>query len=167
MDVGMDKKQKKVVFFLILAMVVGALVGWKLLPSWRGDDAGQSEDMTGLTKIKVGEVELWVEIADTVEKKSLGLGGRDSLPPDQGMIFIYDEPGVYGFWMKGMKFPLDFVWISAGKVVEVTQNVPPLRQGFEGQASVYQPQVPIEAMVEANAGWVKQNDVKIGDEVVY
>ena len=52
------------------------------------------------------------------------------------------------------------VWISAGKVVEVTQNVPPLRQGFEGQASVYQPKVVIEAMLEVNAGWVEKNNVK-------
>ena len=162
MDIRMGKKQKKFVFFLILAMVVGVLVGWKFLPLPRAEEP--REEPVGLAKIRVGQAQVGIEIADTVEEKSLGLGGRESLPQDQGMLFVYDQPGVYGFWMKGMKFPLDFVWISQGKVVEVTQNVP---VNNEVMPSVYQPKVVIEAMLEVNAGWVEKNNVKIGDEVVY
>lgn len=146
----MDAQQKKFVFFLILAVIVGTLVGSKLLPPEQ-------------PRLRVGQAEVKIEIADTVEKRSTGLSGRDSLAADAGMMFVFSEPGQYGFWMRGMRFPLDFVWIRDGKVVEITEDVP---VSNENVPKVYQPQQPIEAMVEVNAGWVKKQGVKVGDEIV-
>ena len=63
--------------------------------------------------------------------------------------------------MKGMRFDLDFVWIRQGKVVEVSESV-----SVKDQTRVYQAKEPIDAMLEVNAGWVKRQGVKVGDEVV-
>src|SRR3990167_3887756 len=104
-----------------------------------------------------------VEVAVTAEQKSRGLAGRENLAEGEGMMFVFDQPGQYGFWMKGMKFPLDFVWIREGKVVEVTEDIP---VSDEDAPKVYQPQQPIEAMMEVNAGWVRENGVKAGDRIV-
>lgn len=145
----MDAQQKKFVFFLVLAVIVGMLVGGKLLPQ------------KDLLRLKIGQAVVGVEVADTDEEKSQGLAGRDSLAADAGMMFVFELPGQYGFWMKGMKFGLDFVWIRQGKVVEVSENVSP-----EDPNRVYQPKEPVDAMVEVNAGWVKRQGVKVGDEVV-
>ena len=66
------------------------------------------------------------EIADTRSSRELGLSGRTSLPKDTGMLFIFDTPGRYGFWMKDMLFPLDMVWINKdGVVVKIEENAKP------------------------------------------
>ncbi|GAH05005.1 unnamed protein product, partial [marine sediment metagenome] len=53
-----------------------------------------------------------VEIADDPEEMKLGLGERDSLCGSCGMLFEYSREGKYYFWMKGMRFPIDIIWIS-------------------------------------------------------
>ena len=107
----MDAQQKKFVFFLILALMVGLLVGWKVL-QFSNSNFQFSNNNQSLQILKIGQAEVIVEVADTGEKRSQGLAGRDGLEENQGMWFRFDQPGQYGFWMKGMKFSLDFVWIS-------------------------------------------------------
>lgn len=153
MDMAMEAKLARFGFFLTLALMAGLLVGWKIL---RDTDVAQVGKV-----VKVGQAEIEVEIAATDEERSRGLGGRDSLAEDEGMMFVFDQPGQYGFWMKGMRFALDFIWIRQGKVVEVSESV-----SAEDQTRVYQPKGLIDAMVEVNAGWVKRQGVKVGDEVV-
>jgi len=156
MDMVMDAQQKKFVFFLILAVIVGMLVAWKFLPR-------ATNDQKNLRRLKVGQAEVRVEVAVTAEQKSRGLAGRENLAEGEGMMFVFDQPGQYGFWMKGMKFPLDFVWIADNKVVEITEDIP---VDVNESPKVYQSRQAIDAMLEVNAGWVKKNGVKVGDEVV-
>ena len=49
---------------------------------------------SNLVDITIGDKKYKVEIADTPEKQEKGLMGRESLPKDQGMLFIYDEPKI-------------------------------------------------------------------------
>ena len=140
------------------------LAGWRLLQinSAKIEEINNNQN---LQILKIGQTEVRVEIVATAEERGVGLGGRESLAEYEGMLFVFEEPGVYGFWMKGMKFGLDFIWISQSRVVEVAQDVRPPVADYVPE--VYQPKQPIEAMLEVNAGWVKRNNVKIGDEVVY
>ena len=65
-------------------------------------------------------------VASTSDQQALGLGQRDSLPADEGMLFPFANPGQYGFWMKDMRFSLDMVWIGTDKrVVDVSREVSP------------------------------------------
>ena len=50
-----------------------------------------------------------VELAMSDVKKQLGLSGRSNLPEDKGMLFVYDKPNFYSFWMKDMLFPIDII----------------------------------------------------------
>lgn len=64
--------------------------------------------------------------ADSEEKKELGLSNREQIASDQGMLFAFDTIGVYNFWMKDMKFPLDIVWIDENKkVLGITADIQP------------------------------------------
>lgn len=152
MDIYMGTQQKKFVFFLILAVIVGMLVGLSV-----------TSEQQQLQKISIGKAMVRVEVAETAQERNTGLSGREALRENEGMVFMFEQPGQYGFWMKGMRFPLDFVWIADSEVVEITEDVP---VSNEDSPKVYQPQQPIEAMVEVNAGWVKRNGVRVGDEVV-
>ncbi|MBI5465670.1 MAG: DUF192 domain-containing protein, partial [Candidatus Kerfeldbacteria bacterium] len=75
-------------------------------------------------ELKVGGTSLTVEVADSLSSRVQGLSGRDKLGPNHGMLFLFSSPGQYEFWMKDMKFALDFLWLNQGVVTEVVANVP-------------------------------------------
>lgn len=105
-----------------------------------------------------------LDLAVTEAEKEKGLGYRDSLAPDHGMLFVYDHPDRYGFWMKGMKFPLDFIWINGNIVADISQNIPhPVSQ--TAQPVSLAPSVPADKVLEVNAGVVKSLGIRIGDPV--
>ena len=62
--------------------------------------------------IEINDKEIAVEVAATAETRSKGLSGRGSLEEGTGMLFIFDSPAQYGFWMKDMNFAIDIVWID-------------------------------------------------------
>ncbi|MCP9455720.1 MAG: DUF192 domain-containing protein [Nitrospira sp.] len=65
------------------------------------------------------------EVADTPLKRARGLMYRDQLDKNHGMLFVFDQPQAWGFWMKNTKIPLDMIWIDAQKrVVHVERHVP-------------------------------------------
>lgn len=80
---------------------------------------------SNLVDITIGDKKYKVEIADTSEKQEKGLMGRESLPEDQGMLFIYDEPQDLSYWMKNTLISLDIIFIDDDmEVVSVKQGQP-------------------------------------------
>lgn len=108
--------------------------------------------------------QLRIELADTKEKRSLGLGGRASLPADAGMLFIMEQRNKPTFWMKGMLIPLDFIWIDGERVVDIQQNIQPPAAGQSDQSlQLFSPIASVDKMLEVNAGFVARTGVKVGD----
>lgn len=106
------------------------------------------------------------EIADTKDKRSLGLGGRSSLPADAGMLFIMEQKAKPTFWMKGMLIPLDFMWIDGNTVVDILQNVqPPVAGQSDSSLQLYSPITSIDRVLEVNAGYVATHNIKVGDVI--
>src|SRR3989304_3569969 len=80
---------------------------------------------TPLKNIKIAEINIPVEIADTDEKRTKGLSGKSSLDEKSGMLFVFEKKGIIPiFWMKDMLIPIDMIWIREGKVVKIDKNVP-------------------------------------------
>lgn len=137
-------------------------------------DAGQSRFFSAIplfknqqedfSEIFIGSNSILVEIADSEVKRIKGLGGRYSLGENRGMLFIFEKPDFYSFWMKGMKFPLDFIWIRGDKVVGITEEVLPPRSENDTLTSFQSPE-EADKVLEVNAGWIKKHSVKIGDKV--
>ncbi len=66
------------------------------------------------------------DIADTPSLQERGLSYRKTLNPQTGMIFIFDRPAPYQFWMKDMNFPIDIVWLDTeGIVIHIEHSVAP------------------------------------------
>jgi hypothetical protein len=77
-------------------------------------------------KINVNGKTFSLEIADTKEKMERGLSGRASLATNTGLLFIFDKPGIYSFWMKEMNFPIDIIWLDKNKkILGTTKNLLP------------------------------------------
>ena len=82
--------------------------------------------------IKVDEKFLEVQIADTEPRRVRGLMFQDTLPYDQGMLFVFDEPGERSMWMLNMQFNLDIIWFDQnGNVVEILKDVLPCKTPLE------------------------------------
>jgi uncharacterized membrane protein (UPF0127 family) len=68
---------------------------------------------------------IMAEIADTPQKRATGLMYRDHLKKDHGMLFLFNEPQAWTFWMKNTRIPLDLVWMDRKKrVIHIERNVP-------------------------------------------
>ncbi|MBI2019920.1 DUF192 domain-containing protein [Candidatus Daviesbacteria bacterium] len=107
-----------------------------------------------------------VEIADTKEKRGKGLGGREMLASDEGMLFIFDKEEIHSFWMKGLTFPLDFVWIKGDQVADILKNIPPPQpEQKDDTLPIYRPSVPVDKVLEVNAGTADRLNIKVGDTI--
>jgi uncharacterized membrane protein (UPF0127 family) len=117
------------------------------------------------SSVTIRNHKIFVELAITENEKRKGLGERNKLPKDGGMLFLMGEPAYHGFWMNDMRFPLDFIWIDGKTVVDVTENVPnPV--GNEPPMGL-KPRVPADKVLEVNAGAIALYKIAIGDAVSF
>ncbi len=102
--------------------------------------------------------------AKSEKDQEIGLSNKDSMPENYGMIFIFNKPGFYPFWMKDMKFPIDIIYIDKNKVVQVFDNLQPPKTPVSSLV-IYKPQEPADTVLEINAGLSKKYNIKKGDSV--
>ena len=102
-----------------------------------------------------------VEIADTEPARERGLMFRESMPPDHGMLFLFDDSTERTFWMKNCRMPLDILYFDEKyKLVSVQQRVPACRSD---PCPVYPSAGAVKYVLELNAGTTDKLGVKPGD----
>lgn len=116
---------------------------------------------TNTTLIMIRGVVLNVEIAETPSDQVRGLSGRDSLPPESGMLFVFQAESTWGFWMKDMKFSLDIIWFNSNRqAVFIEENLQPCSPNY---CPVYTPPTNALYVLEVDAGFVTAHGVSLGD----
>lgn len=116
----------------------------------------------GLTK-----AELEIEVANTKELRSKGLGYRQSLASGSGMLFLHENTQKYTYWMKGMEFPIDIIWISDNTIADFIPNVlPPVEGQTDDTLERYSSTVAVNKVLETNAGFISQNNIQKGDKII-
>ncbi len=136
------------------------------IPGLGGGILSNGPTSSQMTQIKINETTVKVDLADSPDERKKGLGGRESLASDSGMLFIFEKSGKYSFWMKGLKFPLDFIWIKDKKIVDLLKNIPPPQAGQKDETlPVYQPNSEVDSVLEMNAGFVDSHNIKVGDTI--
>ena len=114
----------------------------------------------------VNEARINVLVADTPQERAVGLSGYPGLPEDAGMLFVFPEPRQPSFWMKGMEFALDLIWIRDGTVVQIHVSVPPPPKDTpDDQLPRYQPTAPITHVLELTAGSAARYGITVGDSI--
>ncbi len=106
-----------------------------------------------------------VEIADTIFKKQLGLGGRKYLRDNEGMLFPFDPASNQAFWMKGMLISIDIIWIKNGRVVGVYENLSPPNKANNYKLSIFKSPGLVDSVLEVRAHNVSRLGIKTGDTV--
>lgn len=115
-----------------------------------------------LPQLEIGGKIIQIEIADTDAERIQGLSDRTSLPQDTGLLFIFPTPTTPGFWMKDMRFPIDIIWLDENwKIISIDKNLAP-----ESYPKLFFPPSPIKYVLEVNAGFSDQNNLKIDDQAI-
>ncbi len=149
---------------VVLALVVAAC-GANEESGATGDTDATSADVTGedLRALTINtaageEVEVRVEIADTVSERAEGLMNRTALPEDQGMLFVFDSEQELSFWMKDTLIPLSIAYMdSEGRIVDI-QDMEPL----DDEPPHYVSAEPAQYALEVNQGFFEERGVEVG-----
>ena len=159
--------------YFLLAIGVVILV-WSLIlvlnqpapAKYQRSDLSQPSPSQGEGKgevIRIGDKEIFIEIANTDASRTQGLSGRASLASHTGLLFIFDEPGQYGFWMKDMHFPIDIIWIDENwLVVGVEREVAP-----NTFPQIFEPISPIKYVLEINSGEASRLGIDTGSRLIF
>ena len=148
--------------WLVLGSVSVASAQREELPPWRQPvPAARST-----AEILVGDTPLTVELALTGHEQTLGLGYRNGLEEGTGMLFVFPEPSERVFWMKGMRFCLDIVWIAGGEIVGAAEEACPDPEGTDDSDRERYPSGTIVTHVlEVPGGWLDAHGYGVGTAV--
>lgn len=107
---------------------------------------------------RMGKEVLRLEVADTSFSRLRGLSGRKVLSEGEGMLFVFPEDGLYGFWMKDMRFPIDIAWLDRRyRIVHLEKHVMP-----DSYPAVFSPGVHARFVVELPAGFFEKRELGLG-----
>jgi uncharacterized membrane protein (UPF0127 family) len=96
------------------------------------------------------------EVAQTPDQRGIGLMFRQAMPPNDGMLFVFDEPGTQCFWMKNTFIPLSTAFIADdGSIVNIADMQP---KALDSHCS----DKPVRYVLEMNQGWFAKRGVKPG-----
>ncbi len=118
----------QVIIPIAIAAVIIGVVGVFTIPA----DSKLADTKFSKGTIKLDNVILNVQVAETDSQKTRGLMFQNQLPYDQGMIFVFDDEQIIPMWMPNMQFSLDMIWFDKdGNVVHIEKNVPPCKSPLE------------------------------------
>jgi uncharacterized membrane protein (UPF0127 family) len=117
--------------------------------------------------ITINGFNLIADVPTTNEGFQKGLGVKDHLNENEGMLFVFLKPPPPPFWMHGMKFPIDIIWLNGeGTVVHIEHNLQPCTPGL--MCPTYAPRSSSGSSVyvlETVAGFSQKHNVSIGTSV--
>ena len=152
----MTTRAQALIPITIAAVIIG-VIGMLTLPH---DSKLESVEFPRGT-VLVDNVVVEVQIADSEPRRVRGLMFQDRLLPDQGMIFVFSEPGPYSLWMLNMQFSLDMMWFDEhGDIVHIETDVPPCRTALEiTTCQSIVPDVNALYVLEVASGFVVENNI--------
>lgn len=176
--------ERIVMVLLVVIMVGGGVYMYRAVQSEkeavreavaRGDfEIRESESPTGigeegteewrryypkLVPLRIASTSVFASVANTLPDRIKGLSGTPYLPDGVVKLFAFGTEGEHSIWMKDMNYSLDIIWVSrAGNIVHIEENISP-----DTYPKSFSSPVPAWYVIEANAGFVAREGIKVGD----
>ena len=158
----------KIILWVIAIAIIIGLVAYFYKP--KDQSAGASPDEVfslnlpeGMITLKAPKGTLKVVEATSSESQAIGLSGLESMPVDQGLLFVFEYQGIYEFWMKDMLFPLDIIWINEDKTVAgISSDLAP-----ETYPETFISPNEVKYVLEVNAGRAATLGIATGTSLVF
>lgn len=158
----MKSSGKLSVIFNILIGIVGLVLLFTYLSSSKSipsfEEYISQTDQSDFLIIGAPNGDIKALVATSSADMERGLSGRSFLTRDHGMLFVFPEVAMRGFWMKNMSFPIDIIWIDQNKTV--TGLISDVEPGT--YPNVYFPNEPIKYVLELNAGYAREMGIATG-----
>jgi uncharacterized membrane protein (UPF0127 family) len=150
------QKKNRIIMMILLAILLMSVSTFII---------NREESSTIVVRFPSG-VELEAEVADTPEKQLFGLAFREELPPNGGMLYIFEENGLHRVRTKEYRFPIDILWVDESHhVVDILEHAEPCAKD---PCPFYGP--PPEAaryVIQTESGFLKKAGVVKNDELKY
>lgn len=151
-----DQKKKRIIMMVLLAVLLMSVSTFLVQ---------RDETKTIIISFPNG-IEIEAEVADTPEKLLFGLAFQDALPPNGGMLYIFETTGPHRVTTKEYRFPVDMIWVDESRhIVSVLEHVAPCKTEtcpWHGPDSSV-----VRYLVQAPAGFAKRAGVEVGAELKY
>lgn len=162
------KKDLAIIFGLFILIVALLAFGQGVTSvGFIKGEGGQTQNRVrqkGSVDFGIKTLNVRAKVASKPSDRKKGLSNQDSLPLSEGMLFVFENKGIYSFWMKDMKFAIDIIWLDEGKrIVDLTVNVPPEPGRDEDELTMYRPRFEALYVLEINAGLSQLHNLEIGD----
>lgn len=129
-----------------------------LLSLWATSAWSQDQPQTQLPRVTLtaGMHLISAQVAATPEQRSIGLMHRREMPTHEGMLFVFEQPGVQCFWMKNTLLPLTAAFVADdGTIVNLADMQP---QTLDSHCSAQ----PVRFVLEMNQGWFAKRGIQAG-----
>lgn len=150
---------KKIIILFIILIIVA--VGGTMAQSYVNN---KTIPFLKTPKATINSRSFNLELANTDEKRQVGLSSKNSLDENSGMLFLFDKEDYYPFWMKNMKFSIDIIYIKDNKIITIHRNVEAPKTDEE-YLPMYRPEEPADKVLEIKAGVADKYNLKNGDEI--
>lgn len=134
-----------------------------LVAAWGGVAGSPAEFRWAVAVLPSGE-EFALEVAATPAARAVGYMGRERVGSREGMLFVFEESGRHGIWMKNCRVSLDVVWLDDRfRVVQVAADQVPCTDGES--CPVVEPLRTARYVLEFAAGTARAHRLATGSFV--
>ena len=110
-------------------------------------------------EITAGMFRIHTQVAQTPEQREIGLMYRKDMPASEGMLFVFERPGVQCFWMKNTLLPLTAAFVADDGTIVNLADMQPMTENPHCSAK------PVRYVLEMNQGWFNQKGIKAGSKL--
>lgn len=146
----------RLTLFSIRSLLLAAAMatGWAQAPAMAQDAAPQMNlrriDLTA------GMYRIDTQLAQTPQQREIGLMFRKEMPQQEGMLFIFEVPGVQCFWMRNTILPLTAAFVADDGTIVNLADMKPMSEDSHCSAK------PVRYVLEMNQGWFDKRGIKAG-----
>jgi uncharacterized membrane protein (UPF0127 family) len=149
----MEERSRMKIIYTVVGVVVFAILLNYVFSEFYSTSGNR------IKRVYVGGNLVKAETVSSSEKITRGLAGRKELADGRGMLFVMSGEKQQDFWMKGMSFPIDIIWIMKGKVIGCERNISP------EDARIFTSPGPASYVLEVPAGFCDSRGIEFNDEV--
>jgi len=118
----------------------------------------QPQDLPRIT-LNAGIHNISAEVAQSPQERATGLMLRQSMPANQGMLFVFEQAEQQCFWMKNTLIPLDIAFVAGDGTIINIEHMKPLSLDNHCSAK------PVRLVLEMNGGWFAKKGVSPGSKL--
>ncbi|MCK4592073.1 DUF192 domain-containing protein [Candidatus Parcubacteria bacterium] len=158
-------KKPKIIFSVFVLFIIAILFSYLKTEDQIYENNSKTPEIQNISQACFENECFKVEIADTEQKREIGLMNKENLAMSNGMLFIFEKEGIYKFWMKNTLIPLDIVWIDKNnEIIFIKENAEPCKVE---QCELFGPNEKAKYVLEINGRLAEEIGLKVGNKVEY